>query len=299
MALVALLADKGAPGVTTSAVVLAAVWPQPAVLAECDAAGGDLLYRLPGSGGAPLAQDRGVLSLASAVRSPSGPEVIWEHTQQLDGGLPVLVGPTLPEQAAAMAGSWTPISGMLAGLPGTDVIADCGRVLGETPVLPVLRRAELIVLVARHTVEGVAHLRHGLVAVARAVNAHGSSAGTSALRRTVVLLIADGRRGREATRELALLLANSPGLGDVSVLGALADDPVGARGLSGQWGRRLDRSALVASARPVAQAAHARAHANDPQPAETDPAAGALAAAPAAAASAQPAAPAPASGRHR
>ncbi len=266
MALIAVLADKGAPGVTTSAVVLAAVWPQPAVLAECDVAGGDLPYRLPRCGGVPLAQDRGLLSLASAVRSPIGPEAVWEHTQQLDGGLPVLVGPTVPEQAAAMAAAWTPISGMFAGLPDTDVVADCGRVLGETPVLPVLRRAELIVFVARHTVEGVAHLRHGLVAVARAVNAHGSPTGVSALHRTAVLLITDGRRGREATREVSQLLAASPGLGDVAVLGALADDPAGARGLSGQWGRRLDRSALVASARPVAQAAHARVHASHSRP---------------------------------
>ena len=279
MALIAVLADKGAPGVTTTAVVLAAVWPQPAVLAECDVAGGDLPYRLPSSGGVPLAQDRGLLSLASAVRSPSGPDAVWEHTQQLDGGLRVLVGPTVPEQAAAMATAWTPISGMLAGLPGTDVIADCGRVLGDTPVLPVLRRAELLIVVARHTVEGVAHLRHGLVAVARAVNAQGSPTGASALRRTAVLLITDARRGREATREVSRLLADSPGLGDVSVLGALADDPAAARGLSGQWGRRLDRSALVVSARSAAQAAHARVHANDRRSRSLAPPAGPSAAA--------------------
>lgn len=260
MALVALLADKGAPGVTTSAMVLAAVWPQPVVLAECDVAGGDLPYRLPAAGGRPLAQDRGMLSLASAVRSPLGPEAVWEHTQELDGGLPVLVGPTTPEQASAMAAAWTPISGMLAGLPGTDVIADCGRVLGDTAVLPILRRASLIVMVARVTVEGVAHLRHGLVSVARAANAQQSS-GASVLQRTVVLLVADGRRARECAGEVTEVLAAVPGLGDVSVLGVLSEDPAGARGLSGQWDKRLNRSGLVTSARTVAQAAHSRLHA--------------------------------------
>ena len=42
--LIAVAADKGAPGVTTTAVALAAVWPRPVLLAECDPAGGDLVY---------------------------------------------------------------------------------------------------------------------------------------------------------------------------------------------------------------------------------------------------------------
>ena len=50
MALIAVAADKGAPGVTTASVALAAVWPRPVLLAECDPAGGDLVYRLPGGG---------------------------------------------------------------------------------------------------------------------------------------------------------------------------------------------------------------------------------------------------------
>jgi hypothetical protein len=42
MALIALAADKGSPGVTTAAVALAAVWPRRVRLAETDPAGGDL-----------------------------------------------------------------------------------------------------------------------------------------------------------------------------------------------------------------------------------------------------------------
>ena len=52
VALIAVAADKGAPGVTTTAVALAAVWPRPVLLAECDPAGGDLVYRLPGEAAA-------------------------------------------------------------------------------------------------------------------------------------------------------------------------------------------------------------------------------------------------------
>ena len=50
---------------------------------------------------------------------------------------------------------------------------------------------------------------------------------------------------REALRALA---SHTPAL----VL-TLADDPVAARGLSGPWSRRLDRSRLVVSARLVAR----------------------------------------------
>ena len=50
--LIAVAADKGAPGVTTTAVTLAAVWPRPVLLAECDPAGGDIAYWLPAEGGA-------------------------------------------------------------------------------------------------------------------------------------------------------------------------------------------------------------------------------------------------------
>lgn len=254
MALISLLAAKGG-GVTTSATALAAVWPREVLLAECDVAGGDLPYRLPGEGGRVLAQDRGVLSLAAAVRGQVGAELVLEHTQRLEGGLQVLVGPATPEQAAAMASAWTPLSGMFAGLPEMDVVADCGRVLGATPLVPVLRRSSLMLLVARASVEGMAHLRHGLGAVAREVNATSTGArGPSALSRAGVLLIGDAAQGKVARREVRQVLQSTPGLADVPVLGVLADDPAGARALSGRWDRRLDRSALVRSAREAAEA---------------------------------------------
>ena len=60
MSLVALAADKGSPGVTTAAVALAAVWPRPALVAECDPSGGDLAMRLHAPGGAPAAAGRPV-----------------------------------------------------------------------------------------------------------------------------------------------------------------------------------------------------------------------------------------------
>src|SRR5581483_7650817 len=86
MALIAVTADKGAPGVTTASVALAAVWPRPVLLAEADPAGGDLMYRLPAASGGQLDPGRGLLSLAVAVRRGLEPGQVWEHTQKLQGG---------------------------------------------------------------------------------------------------------------------------------------------------------------------------------------------------------------------
>ena len=74
MALIAIAADKGAPGVTTACLALSLVWPRPVLLAECDPAGGDLVYRLPAAGGGQLDPGRGLLSLAVAVRRGLGPD---------------------------------------------------------------------------------------------------------------------------------------------------------------------------------------------------------------------------------
>ena len=65
MPLIVVASDKGSPGVTTTAITLAAVWPRRALLAELDPSGGDPgdHAELPdvGQGGARLAfPDRGL-----------------------------------------------------------------------------------------------------------------------------------------------------------------------------------------------------------------------------------------------
>ena len=68
MALIVLASDKGSPGVTTTAITLAAVWPRRALLAELDPTGGDVALRLRGPRGAPLSPEVGLISLAVGVR---------------------------------------------------------------------------------------------------------------------------------------------------------------------------------------------------------------------------------------
>ncbi|MGH3388393.1 MAG: hypothetical protein ACRDOO_05890 [Actinomadura sp.] len=240
MALIALAADKGAPGVTTAAVALGAVWPRPVLVAECDPAGGDLVYRLPGEGGM-LNPARGLLSLAATARRGLRPDQIGEHCQRLVGGLDVLVGLTNGEQAQGLTWLWGPLGRAFATSAPVDVLADCGRLSAGTPLVDLLREADLVVLFTRPTFEQVAHLRERVTALGAELRG-GPPVG--------IVVIADPRDYQRTIAEVTRIVASArlP----AAVLGGFALDPKGAEMLRGQWGGRLDRSLLIRSAREVA-----------------------------------------------
>ena len=175
MALIAVAADKGAPGVTTTALALAAVWPRPVLLAECDPAGGDLVYRLPAADGGRLDQRRGLLSLAVAARRGLQPHQAWEHTQKLNGGLDILTGVTNAEQGAGLNLLWGPVGRVLAASSQADVIADCGRLGVDGPLYDLLAEAAVVVLVTRASLGEVVRLRDRSAAVATALHKRGRS----------------------------------------------------------------------------------------------------------------------------
>ncbi len=226
-----LAADKGAPGVTTAATALAAVWPRPVLLAECDPSGGDLAYRLPAAGGGVLNPGKGLLTLGATARRGLEPPQIHPHTQQIVGGLDVLVGLTHGAQAAGLTWMWGPLGRSLAAMPNADVIADCGR-LGSHPQLgDLLAEADQVVLLTRATLDHVAHLRERL----SITKAHG------------VVVIADTRSYRSSIDDVRRIVGPY-----VSFVHGLAHDVKGAELLRGQWGGRLDRSLLVRTARDLA-----------------------------------------------
>jgi hypothetical protein len=154
MALVALASAKGSPGVTTLARALAGLWPRPALLLELDPAGGDLAAR------GCLALDPGLASLALAARSGLSPEMLASHAQTLADGASLVVAPVHPAQVGAalevVGASLVPVA---AGLAGVDMLADCGRLEDSSPVLGVAEKADAVVLVARPTLDGLAHLQ--------------------------------------------------------------------------------------------------------------------------------------------
>ncbi|MEU4228824.1 hypothetical protein AB0F17_31400 [Nonomuraea sp. NPDC026600] len=231
MALIVLAADKGAPGVTTAATALAAVWPRPVLLAECDPAGGDVAYRLPAADGGVLNPGKGLLTLAATARRGLEPAQIHQHTQKIVGGLDVLVGLTHGEQAAGLTWLWGPLGRALAAIPNADVIADCGRLGAHPQIGDLTAQAEQVVLLTRATLDHVAHLRERL----SITKAHG------------VAVIADPRNYRSSIDDVRRIVGPS-----VNFVHGLAHDPKGAELLRGQWGGRLDRCLLIRTARDLA-----------------------------------------------
>ncbi|WP_030860724.1 hypothetical protein [Streptomyces sp. NRRL S-37] len=274
MALIALAADKGSPGVTTAAVALAAVWPRRVLLAETDPAGGDLVYRSAAAHGGPLNPNTGMLSIAATARRGLVPDQLWDHAQPLSGGLDVLVGLGIAEQAAGLAGLWPTLGHAFAALGDSphapaDVIADCGRISGDTPAVELFPHASLVLLVSRTEPEALARVRDRAAALANKL--HGGPRGAANLGNPVigVVLVADtGNAAKLASQVNDMLVHAQTG---ARVVGTLADDPAGAEQLAGRRRGRLDKSLLIRSARKVtadvyqqygaAWAAHAHAQA--------------------------------------
>lgn len=230
MTVVALLSAKHSPGVTTAAVALATTWPDKrrVIVAECDPAGGDIAAR----NGLPL--EPGITTLAASSRHGFDTRTLTTHSQQLESGTEVLVGPTSAEQAGvALSALAAHVGPVLQTDPQIHVLADCGRVDGRGPAWPLAKRADIVLLVTRPDLAGVEHARSRLELL------------------------------KQLPGQLALLLVGeSPYSGAeigaslrCEVIGVLADDPPAADALvGGQSGRRLSRSLLLRSARTLAEA---------------------------------------------
>jgi hypothetical protein len=242
--LIVVASDKGSPGVTTTAVTLAAVWPRRALLAELDPSGGDVALRLRGPRGAPLSPEVGLISMAVGVRRGTRPEQVFEHVQRLDGGLEVIVGLSTGEQGSGMAGLWGPVGELLDRVPGVDVIADCGRLYSGSPAADVLTSAAAVLLVTRPSIDAVAHLRARAGAVLRELDRR---PGRPPL---VFAVVVTSPRDDNSPKQIDQVLRQA-GL-PVPVLGRVALDPKGAGMLSGEWVGRLDKSLLVRSTRDIA-----------------------------------------------
>ena len=244
MTLIAVAADKGAPGVTTACLALTLVWPRAVLLAECDPAGGDLVYRLPGARAGQLDPGRGLLSFAVAARRGLSPGQVLEHAQKLRGGLDVLVGVVTAEQGTGLEPLWGPVGAALAGLPDCDVIADCGRIGADGPHYDLLACASSVVLVTRASLEEVVRLRERVAAVTGALAVrHRQGIPVS------VVVVADHRRFHAALTETGQALGRE---GAARVIGGLAYEPKSAAALGGEQSGRLGRSLLLRTARDLA-----------------------------------------------
>jgi hypothetical protein len=220
MTLVAFVAGRS-PGLTTAVHALALTWPAPgrALAAELDPDGGvlGLRHQIP--------PEPGLTTLAAAGRRGLSPDVVLQHCRQLPDGTAVLLGPAAPdrvEQALSVLGPR--LASAFDAMSGVDVLADCGRIDANSPVLKVVQAARYVVVVVTPTIEGV-----GLIQARR------SGLGLPAGRVAVVTIGQHPYRPDEVATAL-----------DVPVIGALANDRKGAEALTA--GRPAPNGQLLRSA---------------------------------------------------
>lgn len=222
MSLVLVSSVRGAPGVTTTCLLLAGCLDG-AVLAEADLAGGVLAVRYQ------LGREPGLTTLAGA--GPIEPDGWRDHTQ-LAGGVTVLVGPDAPNSSESM---WQRAGGHLgAVLTGIDapVVVDAGRLSDRTPLVGT---AALVVVVVRPIAEHLVALAHRLSALRQTALAGGVG----------VVLVGEG----------PYRAADVAGPLEVEVLGTLPEDHRAAEVLRG-GGRSsvLRRSRLARAVVPMTAA---------------------------------------------
>jgi hypothetical protein len=245
---IAMFSDKGSPGVTTLALALAATWPRPVTIAECDPAGGDLALRLTDEAGRPqLAAGSGLLALAAAARRDPA-RALDEHAVPILGlpNVSVVTGLTTPEQGTGIVDLWPAIAAALSGPGRPDVLADLGRLHPGSPAAAIAAAASFLVGVARGDAVGVLRMRDRLHCLLDTL-----PEDVAVTRRAVVVLIADDRQGAEAVASMRTVLdhARIP----AAVIGYLAHDPGAVHALQqGRPGPRVERSLLLRSARSLA-----------------------------------------------
>lgn len=224
MSLFSLCSAHGAPGVTTTALALAGVWPEnrECLLVEADPSGGVVAARFG------LQDSPGLVSLTAVARRGVDLDLVRRHTQQLPGGVPVLVAPPSATQAQAVIGDFASVMAGWSARERIDVIVDCGRLTGFTPTVDLMRNAAATLVLSRPTADQLRPAVHQL----RILETSGVGAS--------LLLVGDDPYGPD---EVASAM-------DIAVAGTIAWDPPTAEALTGEAtrGRGLRRSLLVRSA---------------------------------------------------
>lgn len=205
---------KGAPGVTTTALLLTLVWPRPVLLIEADPSGGSIAAGY--LSGDPPHVNTSVVELAMAQRRG---EAI-DAASLRDSAIPLaedarfIVGSPGPGQASFCAPLWNPMAdaARLLSLKGFDVIVDLGRISADTK--PWLQAADLSLLVTRTTMPALA-----------AAQSAASSMKATAGRRSVVEVMTVGINEPYGSAEIKDAL-------DLAVTESIANDPVTAEAFS-------------------------------------------------------------------
>ncbi|MBY8872046.1 ParA family protein [Micromonospora sp. PLK6-60] len=237
MAIIALVSAKGSPGVTTSALACTLSWQRRLVLAECDPAGGSILA---GYLGGALDGPRGIGELAvGELRDGNLEQAFWSQLVDLDAPKRerlLLPGVVDPVQAGSVTPLWQRFTDFFADLdkghPPYDVLVDCGRLSVVGPPWPLLRGADVVLLVTRAQLPGLSGTRAMIRAIERDFAEHRVPPGTLRL-----LVVGDGHGNAEIAKALG-----------VPVIARLPADPRTAQVLSLGGTVRAGRPLLRAAA---------------------------------------------------
>ncbi|RPF21470.1 hypothetical protein EDD34_2099 [Myceligenerans xiligouense] len=148
MAVVALCSASGAPGVSTTCLGLALVWPRPVLLVEADPRGTQALMTGWFQGARPY--DAGLVELALSTLATM--DALRDVARRIDGtDVRFVAGLRSHAQAPVLRGVWEPLAEALAELDatGTDVLVDAGALGYPGSPAPLLASADLTLLAVR------------------------------------------------------------------------------------------------------------------------------------------------------
>lgn len=160
MAVIVLASASGAPGVTTSALGLALVWPRPVVLVDADPVGGSAI--LAGYCAGTVAPNDAMVSLALAHRDGKLDTTVPRVLMTIPGTkVALLPGARSHAQAASLTELWPSLAVELRGLQrtGQDVLVDVGRLGMAHSASALIAAADVGVLVCRSDLPALAAAR--------------------------------------------------------------------------------------------------------------------------------------------
>jgi MinD-like ATPase involved in chromosome partitioning or flagellar assembly len=179
VSLVALASAKGAPGVTSLALLLATSFMQrPVILVEADEAGSALAARFR------LDPDAGISTL---YRRPFDSAALTNAVQSIDLGgsiAPVQVVTSVSSEGRRerLAEYWAEFARFAANDDECLYIVDCGRIATDSPVRTVLQSATAGIVVTKPNVEDVYHAEMLAQRLSGAGNLHAVVVGAGAYR---------------------------------------------------------------------------------------------------------------------
>ncbi|ABM10546.1 hypothetical protein [Paenarthrobacter aurescens] len=259
--LFAVCADRGAPGSSTVARVLASARGLPAVVVGADAYGDDMALRVLPDGKHPMPETPTVLGIGagkSAERPrPTGPivlaeqgsrpryEDLWrEGSHELSPLVRVVPGFQTAEQGASA--SWQVLAAALEAQNGA-VFADLGRIHTGSPSMPIAAAADAIIPVCRGDQISVQTMVARLELLVSAIAERNRRPPI-----VVPVVIADRRHGDAIAQAVAKILSDSAVAAAVRGVAWLAWDPAGVADLDNgrdPWEKPLRKSPLMRSAR--------------------------------------------------